>query len=60
MKALIVTLFLITAVAAPSAFSGDTKSSQKEDTSTDKKPPHGDDGTGGNGGNGGGGIIFIK
>jgi hypothetical protein len=50
MKTLLIALFLITVVSAPSAFSGEA--SPKSTTSIDKKPPHGDDGTGGNGGGG--------
>lgn len=55
MKTLLIALFLITVVSAPSAFSGET--SPKNTTSVDKKPPHGDDGTGG--GNGGGVLPII-
>lgn len=58
MKSLLIALFLITAVSAPTAFSAE-KSLSGETTSTDKAPPHGDDGTGGNGGNGGSGGVII-
>ena len=60
MKSILIALFLVSIVSAPTAFSGETSAKTTTTTDVDKKPPHGDDGTGGNAGGGNSPVIFDR